>query len=202
MKTIILILGLTFCYLESFSQNADTFKDPRDGKVYKIIKIGSQYIMAENFAYKPSNGVFWAYNDDEKNVIKYGYLYDWETANKIAPEGWHLPTKEEWEALYKDLCGNEIVYNEGSKKVGANDFKVYNAVKIGGSSGFEALLGGYHYSGGYSKMNEFGVFWSATANGTDKAWRFYCVHQIGFADINGMGNINLGCSVRLFKNIN
>jgi len=29
-----------------------------------------------------------------------GYLYNWNTAHSICPEGWHLSTKKEWEALY------------------------------------------------------------------------------------------------------
>ena len=38
--------------------------------------------MAENLAYKPDQGNFWAYGDDTSNVAICGYLYDWETAKK------------------------------------------------------------------------------------------------------------------------
>jgi uncharacterized protein (TIGR02145 family) len=38
-----------------------------------------------NLAYKPKEGNFWAFNNDSGNVTKYGYLYDWETAKKVAP---------------------------------------------------------------------------------------------------------------------
>ena len=51
--------------------------------------------MAENLAYKPEQGNFWAYGNDSNNVAKYGYLYDWETAKKVAPKGWHLPTESD-----------------------------------------------------------------------------------------------------------
>lgn len=48
MKKIILIFGFTTVCLASFSQETGTFKDPRDAKVYKTVKIGNQWIMAEN----------------------------------------------------------------------------------------------------------------------------------------------------------
>jgi uncharacterized protein (TIGR02145 family) len=70
------------------------FTDTRDNRKYKVIKIGAQVWMAENLAYKTSSGSL-AYNNELGNVAKYGYLYTWETAQKICPNGWRLPVEKE-----------------------------------------------------------------------------------------------------------
>jgi uncharacterized protein (TIGR02145 family) len=112
MKKAVLIIGLVFCYLGSFSQEYRTFTDPRDGKVYKTVKIGTQLVMAENLAYKPEKGTYWINNYSLNGIEKCEYRYDWVTANSIAPAGWHLPTREEWKTLWKYLGGDaSLVYN-------------------------------------------------------------------------------------------
>ncbi len=120
-----------------------TFIDERDHKVYKTVKIGNQIWMAENLAYKANSGCL-AYNNDERNVSKYGYLYNWEIACKVAPQGWHLPNLEEFETLLKKI-GN-------SKK----------EIIHGGNSGFSALFGGSFDSGVYKNIDEAAYFWTST----------------------------------------
>ena len=83
--------------------------DSRDGKEYKTVKIGEQVWMAENLAYKPSSGNYWAYDNDYTNVVKYGYLYDLEIAKEVCPTGWHLPSDNEWSVLIEYLGGGDIL---------------------------------------------------------------------------------------------
>jgi uncharacterized protein (TIGR02145 family) len=99
MKQLILLFTLLPCI--AFGQ----LTDKRDGKTYKTVKIGNQVWMAENLAFKPSSGNYWAYDDDNSNVAKYGYLYDWETALDVCPAGWHLPSDKEWPVLTDYLGG-------------------------------------------------------------------------------------------------
>ena len=130
------------------------FIDKRDGKIYKIVEIGNQVWVAENLAYKASSGCR-AY----RNVSKYGYLYNYETAKNVCPSGYHLPTKGEYEILLNNYGG----YSGGKEN--------YTALIPSGSSGFSAFLGGSRgSSGSFGSSGSGGDFWSASALGDDLAW--------------------------------
>ena len=119
MKTPILalfVLTLLFaaCEKDPFEASSGTFTDERDGQEYKWVKIGDQIWMAENLAYVPyvcapdSQCGIWIYGYNGEgsygtNYHTYGCLYDWETAQTACPEGWHLPSDEEWMELERFL---------------------------------------------------------------------------------------------------
>ena len=180
-----------------------SYTDPRDGKIYKTVKIGDQWIMAENLAYKPDQGNFWAYDNDSGNVAIYGYLYDWETAKNVAPEGWHLPTRAEWIIFRKSLGGRNFTFN----KAGGSSTTVYNKMVSGGSSGFNALFGGICYENGKKcmQLGELGDFWSYT-DSNDGPWHCFVTiphsslgNKDGIAALKSYDNRLGGKSVRLFK---
>ncbi len=139
-----------------------SFTDPRDGKIYKTVKIGDQWIMAENLAYQPKTGNYWAYDDADSNITIYGYLYDWETAMNIAPEGWHLPSRKEWRAIQKTLGAkwSTFIYLE----------KIYPKLIVGGSSGLDMLLGGMRTCDGEFKyFGDKARFWNSDDSGIRKS---------------------------------
>jgi len=111
-----------------------TFTDPRDGKTYKTVKIGNQTWMAENLNYECEGSKF--YDNDPANAEKYGRLYDWATAFKACPSGWHIPSKEEWRTLVDyaggfDISGKELKARSGWRTNSGTD-----------AFGFSALPGG------------------------------------------------------------
>lgn len=161
-----------------------------DGNVYKTVKIGNQVWMAENLnvahytdggeiynatasATNPDSwierpgGLRCYYDNDQNNGKIYGQLYNWAAVNsgKLAPEGWHIPTKAEWETLTACLGGENIagvklkataLWNEGSTHPGDN------------SSGFAALPAGGRGNnlGMFAGKGTVTGFWSSTKAGT------------------------------------
>lgn len=136
----------TIAYLRLLIQERTkkgTFTDTRDGQTYKTVQIGNKIWMAQNLNYK--TGKSFCYNNNKKDCEKYGRLYDWNTAMKACPEGWHLPSREEYEQLLFTACGNE---KSCDKELNSQTGWVYNGNNSDDKLGFSALPAGY-YGGHY-----------------------------------------------------
>jgi uncharacterized protein (TIGR02145 family) len=147
---------LLFLCTALFAQQKDTYTDTRDGKVYKTTKIGEQVWMAENLNYEVDGSK--CYNDSTAYCEKYGRLYNWETATKVCPSGWHLPSNDEWETLIDFVGGDEAAGKYLKSKSGWLE----NSNGEGNGEdkyGFSALPGGS--GGGYGyRFIEVGNWWS------------------------------------------
>jgi uncharacterized protein (TIGR02145 family) len=76
MKHIQSIFILVIICISGYSQETSTVTDPRDGKVYKTIKIGDQWIMSQNLAYRPEKGLFWADTSFFEKDVNAPYVLD------------------------------------------------------------------------------------------------------------------------------
>ncbi len=128
---------------------------------------GKQW-MTENLTVTTERS--YCYDNSEENCRRYGRLYTWASAQQACRAlggGWRLPTNEEWRQL-----GNRY---GGIRQESADLGKAaYSALMAGGSSGFNAVLGGGRTdkSGEYLRIAAHGFYWSATESGPDRAW-FY-----------------------------
>ena len=147
-KFLLMIIAILAIAVNTLAQATGSFADSRDNKTYKTVRIGTQTWMAENLAYKTASGCY-AYENMETNAKTYGYLYTWETAKQMCPAGWHLPSKDEWSALFNYL-GGESVAGDKLKEAGTNHWQAPVSA-ANNESGFTALPGGYR--------NEKGEFW-------------------------------------------
>ena len=158
----------------------DEITDSRDGKVYDVVKIGNQWWMAENIntgtiiarpGFQTDNSVIekYCYENEEDSCSKYGGLYIWgeamnydisEGSTGICPDGWHLPSDEEW----KDL---ELYLGMSIEEIEADN--IYrgdkaSAIKANGETGFNGLYSGKSYNMGtwYQDVNTLTYWWSST----------------------------------------
>jgi len=140
------------------SSAAAVFTDPRNGKTYRTVKIGSKTWMAENLNFQTGNS--WCYDNAGSNCTKYGRLYSWHAALKACPAGWRLPDTAAWNNLIQaaggDIAGTRLKSKTGwsSKGNGTDEFD------------FSALPGGRRYSDGhFAYYITSGRWWSATEFG-------------------------------------
>jgi len=141
--TLGLAITLTFTACDEKNAGVGTLTDTRDGKEYKTIKIGEQVWMAENLNYEAKDSK--CYGEIQTNCTKYGRLYDFETAIKACPSGWHLPSNAEWQTLVNLAGGDSIAGKKLKAKSGWNDDKGKSSNGTD-EFGFSALPGGYRNS--------------------------------------------------------
>ena len=155
----LIVIFLPSCFNLKQLGKYNTFKDERDNRVYKTVKIEKQIWFAENIAYKVDTGC-WANENDLKNVEIYGYLYDYKTANSVCPDGWHLPNENEWETLINNLGGRAIA---GKKLKAKTGWEKYNG-NGNNKSGFSALPAGQREtaSGYFLSLGLSTSFWTNT----------------------------------------
>jgi uncharacterized protein (TIGR02145 family) len=87
--------------------------------------------------------------------------------------GWRLPTDNEWRQLAKHYGG--VSADSADKGKAA-----FAALVRGGTSGFNAVLGGNRFNGKYERVEAHGVYWTASDNDSGTA-PFYNFGQGGQA---------------------
>lgn len=116
------------------------FIDGRDGQKYTIAEFGDDIWMTSNLNYGSNRSM--CYNASTKNCEKYGKLYYINNATHACPDGWHLPTKEEWDALIKIAGGKhngglKLKSTSGWKKKGNGNNKLgFNALPAGNKTDY------------------------------------------------------------------
>ncbi len=206
-----------------------TMTDTRDNKTYKTVKIGDQVWMAENLNYDYNKGTAksYCYDDNEANCDVTGRLYTWAAAidsvalandadnpqtcgfgktctlptvvQGVCPSGWHLPTYDEWQTLFKAVGGSSAAGK--ALKSGSG----WNSNGNGTDAyGFSALpAGDRSYDGYFSYAGYSANFWSASEDNSLSAYLMYLNYYLEDARMHdsGSGKSN-GFSVRCLQDFN
>lgn len=216
-KLLILFIITISLSIQAIAQTVTDY----DGNVYNTVTIGTQVWMKENLRvthYRDGtpvpnvqNDSLWPtltygarcyYNNDSASYASvYGAMYNWYTINytdSIAPPGWRVPGKEDWNILANFLGGTD----EAGGKLKEAGFTHWNTPNTGATnqSEFTALPGGIRiYS--FSSMGYDGYFWTATS--AHFAWEWYWAAQMDYRStqciLNVAPDIYSGLYIRCIK---
>ena len=168
------------------------------------VSMGSMASSAIAYRYYPSNNA--------SNVSTYGYLYNWTAAMNgsssssanpsgvqgICPNGWHLPSNDEWTQLRDALDNTDV----GPKLAGSAELWASGTLSGNssfGTSGFNALPSGAYMTNQYPYFGEATYFWSATENDSDNGLgRSLRYNSTGCSVL--MGGKQQGYSIRCVRN--
>jgi uncharacterized protein (TIGR02145 family) len=154
-----------FVYYESektfkILRQSDTssFTDLRDGQVYKTVKLGDRWWMAENFNYDTTGS--WCYPGTDVICRTNGRYYSIGAAKNCAPPGWHLPTDDEWQTLEAWLgIPLKSINTTGPRGINARDLLISET-----GIGFNAKYAGYLNTRNYQpySLNHSAYFWTSS----------------------------------------
>jgi uncharacterized protein (TIGR02145 family) len=191
-----------------------------DGNHYRAVRIGRQVWLAENLRttrFRDGTAVRlvgdkedWsdftvgAYSKPARDSLgdraSYGLLYNFYAVSdscRLCPEGWHVPSAEEWRGLVDGLGGVDVA--GGAMKDTTPGFWRVLVPGTSNESGFSAVpAGGRGRFGRAGEVGYYATWWSSTSHDSAYAW-----HWGLYPDRNGIrsnpGHKASGFSVRCIE---
>lgn len=185
-----------------------------DDQTYKMVKIGSQFWMAENLKVthyasgqrllsyleigSQNLGAFSYYADDEGLKDVYGALYNRSAVlnGRLSPVGWHVAREDEWRQLAAFLEGTSVLDAGRRMKSDQNGGNIIGGEWDAGSdagnnlSGFTARPGGFQANHTYSNIGHEARWWMASG---EKFFSLTSASQISTGSIITNGYYNVRC---------
>lgn len=177
INSIGIAYGQVISFKTQYDQSLTPIKD-YDGNTYKVVKIGEQYWTSSNFkgehfndgteipivvnkgVWRSTNQPAMCYFNDDKKLGYAMYNYYTMSDSRIAPKGWHIPTKADFEKLLSSLTkgqeANELKYNHNwplkdeDTLAPRRNITGFSSINIG----FKNIYGEYYPS-------DFSQYWGA-----------------------------------------
>lgn len=200
-----------------------------DGNVYKTVVIGKYKWMSENLRTTSYNNgseipnikeqcewirlktaAYCWYNNNEIYADTFGILYNWYAVNsgKLCPDGWRVPTDEEWKYLEGYVDTRYGIGNPEWNKPGLRGYDAGKRLKaiagwrpgITGTDdfGFSGLPGGEHLSRFFAGGSS-GFWWSSSEAGSSSAYYRNLIYSFELVARDSHPK-RIGFSIRCIKN--
>lgn len=198
--------------------------DERDNQKYDIVEIGNLEWFAENLNWAGAGA---GYGKTEAATTVFGRLYTWQDATGglsasglgqgvqgVCPDGWSIPTNEDWMDLAMALNGGEEVeFKDNWKGIAGklmaqatfNDNAVWPYCPTFAPTndyGWNALASGSctnNYSI-FSNLLAYGLWWSSTERDSNTAYYRYIYYDFPDLSVNFSSKDNgFGVAVRCVR---
>lgn len=135
-----------------YGQEILSIMDSRDGNIYPVIKINTKLWFAEDLRFRHKNAITIEKAEDKADVY-----YPWqvlmndskkEKARGLCPEGWHVPSRDEWDALLFEFGGS---------------CRGWAALRDSGRSKLNIKLTGTYTNGSVKRVNKSVNYWSSSS---------------------------------------
>ena len=169
--------------LQGYNRPIPIYRDARDGRLYHYTTAAGLDWMSDNLAY---NGFGYSYYDCEVMDDLFGRYYSWNDAKQACPEGWRLPTNEEFLAFSNAWGGTPSTianqpFKTGAGKLMANAYfngtrmwEYWPDVTPTNESGLCLLPLGYVSIQGESAAHldvlKYSLFWTGDEYNEDQAY--------------------------------
>ena len=203
----------------TFSQNIEFDFTPCidfDGNVYPTVEIGSQLWMAANLKtttfqngekieqiksnskWKNTKNTGYCTYDNVENEQENGFLYNGYAVfdeRRICPQGWRVPTDEDWATLLNALNNGDYSGEESQMLVNKHKWGRGNDIY-----GFAAKPEGmrYAHNGKFGHKNTHTRWWTSSKSDAISAWNRYINIDQNYLG-RGKYSLNYGYSVRCIK---
>ena len=199
-----------------------------DGNLYETVVIGEQCWMRENLRTTHyADGTTVGYQNpgsSEAETQTFGLLYTWNAAmhgasatednpsgvQGICPNGWHLPSKAEFDQMTSFLsydnencCGGNTTYlaktlaSNENWQTSSNDCAIGNDLASNNHSLFNAQPAGYYYNS-LEQMYQYSYFWTTTNGDWGYHYYFHLSYNDAVCTVSYTGS-NVFYSIRCVK---
>jgi uncharacterized protein (TIGR02145 family) len=144
-----------------------TYTDEENQKTYKVMEYHAKRWIAENLNRDVEGS--WCYDSDPAKCDVAGRLYTWDAAMNACPDGWRLPSDEDWSDLGgSDLstAGKKIKSKIGWTENNQGKYFDYNGTD---NIGFSAIPAGLRNNDDFANAGAVAFFWSSTEKNDDEA---------------------------------